>query len=1476
MYLKRHCGVDQNCFAHFSHHMCRPPLRHTIRRLSRAVEKPRINPLGIQYLSEQLHRKVFPRTLTSAYKLPADEALVQLAKDHLKQNGLLGKKTTITDPITIANFPDLVGESTLDEHFHRIGLKSAHPYLSMAEKFLSGTVELPPRPQQHEWLFQPGWTKYEKGAEPRAVPYPEEDEIVFDVETMYKLTNYLCMATAVSEKAWYGWVSPFLTNFAKDPSYTDHNHLIPLNVLNQPKLVIGHNISYDRARVLEEYNIKQSKGFYLDTMALHIATNGICSRQRPAWMKHTKSVEKLATQSDEEDIERVSVEDVATALLEDPWLNKGSPNSLATVARFHCGITLDKDIRDLFSTENPQEIVDNFPTLMDYCAGDVDATFQTAVKLFPQFRTKVPHPVSFAALRHLGTLVLPTTKKWDSYLEAAENTYEENRKEVTTILFKLVDNLVKHVDANEPAPDHTGDPWFSQLDWTVKEKRLKKDGTPAARQAYMVGYPEWYRDLFKSSDRQIRLSVRTRITPLLLRLRWEGYPLYWTDSCGWCFKVPYDEKAIAELTAKNYSQAKLSEEDIELHYPRLRDDGNFYELFQVPHPDGKGRRCTSVLSNAYLLYFEKGILTSEFEYALEILKLNTQAAYWVGNRARISEQFVVYEDPKNSFFPTKKSAKEHADMGIIIPRICTMGTVTRRATENTWLTASNAKKNRIGSELKAMIEAPEGYALVGADVDSEELWIAALVGDLRFGIHGATALGWMTLEGDKNEKTDLHSRTAEILGISRNDAKVFNYGRIYGAGVKFATSLLKQCNPALSDDEAAEIATNLYKNTKGDVEVTNVFGKFYHGGIESVMFNGLESVADQPDPRTPVLGALITDALAAPNLNKNRYLPSRVNWTIQSSGVDYLHLLVVSMDYLIAKYKVDARLMITVHDEVRYLVKKEERYKLALLLQVSNLWTRAMFCEQLGINELPQSVAFFSEVDIDHVLRKEVTADCVTPSHPEAIPPGESLNIHQLLEKISSKDLDDPNLRGAKLTKFKYTPRTRVLEALHSGTDADKLLQLRMQTAPTKKLLKAAMKSRATGPREPPKLSRQWKDRYKEVELKVEGDEALQEEMQALQSQGLLKADPKTPRRAAARPSGMPSENLKKREPTKAVVPTKTPKRASGDTKTSATNATKYKVSTKATKASLISPKSLSTKVTKASMKSPKSPSTTATKSKAPSKAATKTVKNAKEPEVVSKAGTATKKATPSTAAKVSKTKAAKVVAPAKGVPKAASAATAPAKTGTKAATDSSSTPPRKTRGNAAPATSPPKKPASGVSATAKKLVVDKDPRRESQPSRVFTPIGWSTQPPTNVKRKDPLKTSVRASSSTPQPPTEIRHATNASASQSAGKSAGAPRRPTWTSTVGGGAFGVMAIRRDSSGQRPWATASSLAIEPRRMVSGTRMAGARLPTPTAPRRGNTAEGPVQPRNGADSVVAERTAPNDPKGLRGTTVGRRRG
>lgn len=71
-----------------------------------------------------------------------------------------------------------------------------------------------------------------------------------------------------------------------------------------------------------------------------------------------------------------------------------------------------------------------------------------------------------------------------------------------------------------------------------------------------------------------------------------------------------------------------------------------------------------------------------------------------------------------------------------------------------------------------------------------------------------------------------------------------------------------------------------------------------------------------------------------------QFMTSRVNWVVQSSAVDYLHLMLVAMKWLFEEFAIDGRFCISIHDEVRYLVREEDRYRAALALQITNLLTR--------------------------------------------------------------------------------------------------------------------------------------------------------------------------------------------------------------------------------------------------------------------------------------------------------------------------------------------------------------------------------------------------------------------------------------------------------------------------------------------------------------------------------------------------------
>lgn len=983
---------------------------------SRTLSVPyeaRYNEIGVQHVSSHIHPQLFPNA-SREQQPKADEELVELSKEHLRRHDLLGKQNDKAEAVAF-DLPALQGGS-MDEHFYRLGMDGAEPYLSLAKKYARAS----PPPKPRKWQQQSGWTKYHPDGSSEAIAAPDADVLTFDTEVMYTETNFPAMACAVSATHWYAWLSPWLLGESEDD-----RHLIPMGDPSIPRIIVGHHIGYDRARIGEEYSLQQSRNFFVDTMSLHVAVNGMCSRQRPTWVKHRKAREV------QDDIAKADQNADLSALLqarsnvdeeEELWVGRSSVNSLRDVAKFHCGIAIDKSRREWFGELDREGIVERLDELLDYCAADVEVTHKVYKKVFPNFLETCPHPVSFAALRHLSSEILPVNKGWEAYIANAEATYRKLSSGVEERLTDLADRALEHRSKFDV---YTSDPWLRQLDWSGQDIRMvkgKKKGEaprPTAGQK-KPGMPKWYKDLFATKDASISLTVRTRIAPLLLRLAWDGHPLVWSDKYGWTFKVP-------NAAAQRYREQTMTECDMQADEQPSevfkQDGANVY--FKLPHRDGPTARCASPLAKGYLQYFEQGTLGSEFAYAKEALEMNASCSYWISARDRIMSQMVVWKD---------KPDDKGQDLGYILPQVIPMGTITRRAVENTWLTASNAKSNRVGSELKSMIAAPPGYCFVGADVDSEELWIASLVGDAGFKLHGGNALGFMTLEGTKAAGTDLHSRTAKILGISRNDAKVFNYGRIYGAGLRFAQGLLRRFNPTLKEDEAKTIAERLYLETKGRRQLRRVLRarSFWTGGTESLVFNRLEDFAEQEKPRTPVLGAGITEALMRRFLSKGGFLTSRINWAIQSSGVDYLHLLIVSMDYLCRRYNIDARLALTVHDEIRYLAKEEDRYRCAMALQVANVWTRAMFSQQMGIDDLPQACAYFSGVDVDHVLRKEVDMDCVTPSHTEKIPPGESLDIVQLLAK-GEEALLDPDVVAMdppRPEQWEYVPRRPVMEGL--------------------------------------------------------------------------------------------------------------------------------------------------------------------------------------------------------------------------------------------------------------------------------------------------------------------------------------------------------------------------------------------------------------------------------------------------------------
>ncbi|KAM7288490.1 DNA polymerase subunit gamma-1 [Ixodes scapularis] len=1059
----------------------------------------RFNPIGIQMLSGDLHRQVFGDAVVEV-----DPQAVERGVKHLKAQQLWGHETTALPDVSFA-LPELLG-SDLEEHFTNLGHRYARPYRQAAESL--SAVKLPPLPR--EWNWAPGWTKYGNDGRTERVDCPDDEALVFDVEVCVKEGHFPTLATAASKDSWYSWCSAQLTKEQfKWKERVNIGDLIPLEARtgpeSVPRVVVGHNVGFDRSFLREQYFIQGSQLRFLDTLSLHVCVSGLTGLQRALSMANKS-------------------EKAAKGPPPEMWQDLSSLNNLGDVyALYSGGKVLKKEARDTFLNGSLGDIAADFQGLMTYCANDVLATHEVLSKLLPLYFERFPHPISFAGMLEMSTAYLPVNQNWERYLSDAEAVYQDVQQELKQTLAGIANSACRLLHGNA----YKRDPWLWDLDWSVQNMRCKKSAANKCAvkghtvvetqtdkgdlergleeevkdilktsealyktQPFLSGYPAWYRDFcVKPPDDEDSdwepgpsvISTQMRSVPKLLRLKWDGYPLHFDMKQGWGYLVPREQKdgtvvvpSLAEdseakgdekpkfplpefLKACGYEDVKddLGPKDTGLQWQQLGNipeegeaklwrkvlgnrtrppqvkenldmdvdiDGCYF--FRLPHKDGPHKRVGNPLAKDFLTKVTDGILQAgDNPQANRVLLLSKIISYWKNARDRIASQMVVWFT--KSDLPEIIHDRDSSDYGVILPRLIPAGTVTRRAVEPTWLTASNAYKDRVGSELKSMVQAPKGYHIVGADVDSQELWIASILADAHFAeMHGCTAIGWMTLQGNKAVGTDMHSRTATSVGISRDQAKVINYARIYGAGQPFAQRLLMQFNHRLDAQEASTKAKKMYAQTKGVrvavpevVEGQQVFvrgkRKVWEGGSESHMFNKLEAIADSEEPRTPVLGCRISRALEPAAVDTN-FFNSRINWVVQSSAVDYLHLMLITMRWLMDDYAIQGRFAVSIHDEVRFLVASEDRYRAALALQVTNLLTRAFFAWKLGMRDLPQSVAFFSSVEVDTVLRKEVDMDCVTPSNPHGlkkgygIPAGEALDIYAVLEKTEGGRLGPP------------------------------------------------------------------------------------------------------------------------------------------------------------------------------------------------------------------------------------------------------------------------------------------------------------------------------------------------------------------------------------------------------------------------------------------------------------------------------------
>ena len=1043
----------------------------------------RVNACGIQMLPTSIFHHIFGNQTDSHSEQDVRSILATLKKYDLKVENVSNA------PEVDLKLPPLEGWN-IEEHFMNIGQQQSGPYRLLLENLIS---PLPNQPS--DWELQPGWTKYVQGEPPLKVSFPEDDAIVIDIEVCRSAGALPTLAVAASPNAWYGWVSSSLVDGGFPPMLENYTtqHLIPLESTNsqkavngqkkfkRPRVAVGHNVMYDRARFKEQYWLEPTGMRFVDTMSMHICISGVTSYQKSLLTKAKKAATGNKESASETESNATDAEDIE--LLQE----NSSLNGLAEVLKLYCDRHLDKAARDVFIDGSLDEVRQQFQTSMSYCASDVSATHDVLKSLLPKFFERFPHPVTLAGMLEISMAYLPVNRNWNQYLENSEQTYQDLGVESRFQLARQADEACSLLHDNK----YSKDLWMWDQDWSVQDLRLTKRKVKSKhkdesdqkdlgkdendephiildalqkrdeefkemsapipeiqslidtglqlplRPPHLPGYPAWYRKLCEppkgedwSPGPQL-ITTKMQVVPKLLHLTWEKYPLHFIRGEGWGSLRPSDPDKVPVLdNCEGFPLAELVDYWNSIPVEDRKYGGNLQicdgvMFLRLPHKNGPGLRVGDPLGRDFIAKFSENVLSGD-SVAERMMDIARKISYWRNNRDRIMEQLVVWLTSRDL-----PDHLEESSVGAILPQLVICGTLTRRAVERTWMTASNISKERIGSELRAMIQAPPGYSIVGADVDSQELWIASLIGDAYASkIHGGTPFGWMTISGQKSNGTDMHSVTAKAVGISRDHAKVINYARIYGAGVTFAEQLLQQFNPSMSLDDAKTKARKMFRMTKGrrayvplqkfsgivpngvysayEATVTannqfglkkqDVFRLIWTGGTESAVFNRLEEIAQNSTPQTPFLGGRLSRALEC---QQDKNLPTRINWVVQSGAVDFLHLLLVAFRW----FEPDARFCLSFHDEVRYLVPEEKAYTAALALHAAHLLTRAFCASRLGLIDLPLSVAFFTSVEVDKTLRKEAHDSCQTPSNPHGllkgygIHPGENLDIYKAIQK---------------------------------------------------------------------------------------------------------------------------------------------------------------------------------------------------------------------------------------------------------------------------------------------------------------------------------------------------------------------------------------------------------------------------------------------------------------------------------------------
>ncbi|CAA6803183.1 MAG: DNA polymerase I (EC [uncultured Sulfurovum sp.] len=207
-------------------------------------------------------------------------------------------------------------------------------------------------------------------------------------------------------------------------------------------------------------------------------------------------------------------------------------------------------------------------------------------------------------------------------------------------------------------------------------------------------------------------------------------------------------------------------------------------------------------------------------------------------------------------------------------------------------------RSKLGRSVREAFVAKEGYKLVSIDYSQIELRLLA-----HFSQDAALLKAF-------NDGVDIHLATSTILfgeeeaKEKRSFAKSVNFGLLYGMGPKKLSDEL-----GIASSEAKEIITNYFASFP-------TVKHFLEGIQERMKIDGyVETILKR---------RRIFDYESANGMQKAAYQRESVNTVFQGSAADLMKLSMNEIDSMIREEKMDAFMLLQIHDELIFEIKEEK------------------------------------------------------------------------------------------------------------------------------------------------------------------------------------------------------------------------------------------------------------------------------------------------------------------------------------------------------------------------------------------------------------------------------------------------------------------------------------------------------------------------------------------------------------------------